>query len=226
MKNYVIILFSLVSPFAVAQPIPSVNVEGEGVVYAMPDIINISISIENEGQNVKLLKQKNGEKVAKLIEVLMKELPIENFQTSHVSLRNGYDYNTKTHKYYISQSINIKLEDVSKYESIMETIFETGVNQINSVTFDVKNREQLMREARLLAINNARQKALFYAVSLEQNIGKALKISEKENDNEVSQYFAESMVAEKSAGVGQTTLALGTIKIEAKIDVSFELTKE
>lgn len=226
MKNYVIILFSLVSPFAVAQSVPSVNVEGEGVVYATPDIINISISIENEGQNVKLLKQKNGEKVAKVIEVLMKELPIENFQTSHVSLRNGYDYNTKTHKYYISQSINIKLEDVSKYESIMETIFEAGVNQINSVTFDVKNREQLMREARLLAINNARQKALFYAVSLEQNIGKALKISEKENDNEVSQYFAESMVAEKSAGVGQTTLALGTIKIEAKIDVSFELTKE
>ena len=61
MKNY-IVLFSLVSTMAAAQnTIPTVSVTGEGSIFVTPDIVNISISINNEGANAKDLKQKNGE---------------------------------------------------------------------------------------------------------------------------------------------------------------------
>ncbi|MDO4228952.1 MAG: SIMPL domain-containing protein [Capnocytophaga sp.] len=225
MKLY-LVLFSLVSTMISAQNIPSISVTGEGVVYATPDVVNISLSIENEGNDIAYLKQKNGEKVAKVIQVLSETLPMENFQTSHVSLRKHYDYNTKSHKYYISQGIKIKLEDVSKYESLMEAIFGAGVNQIDYVSFDVKNREKLLREAQLQAINNAREKALFYAVSLEQNIGKALFVNELSSNFGSPQNFKLAAVAESSADAPTETLALGTVRIEAKINVTFALLKE
>lgn len=224
MKPY-LLLFLLVSTMISAQSVPMVNVMGEGITYATPDIVNISLSIKNEGNDVKYLKQKNGEAIAKVIQILTNELPLENFQTSHISLEKYYDFNTKTYKYYISQGINIKLEDINKYESLMESIFESGVNQIDNVSFDVKNKEHFLREARLLAVEDARQKALFYAVSLDQNIGKALSISELSSNFSIPRN-AEFMALRKESGTPKETLAVGTIAIEAKINVSFELLKQ
>ncbi|GET46293.1 SIMPL domain-containing protein [Capnocytophaga felis] len=217
-----LLLFALVSTTISAQSIPAVNVTGEGTVYVTPDIVNISLSIENEGNDVKYLKQKNADAVAKVIQILTDELPLENFRTSHVSLTKYYDHNTKTYKYYISQGIKIKLEDISKYESLMEAIFEAGVNQIDNIAFDVKNRENFLREARLAAVEDARQKALFYAVSLDQNIGKALSVSELSSTFGTS-LNAEFMAASEMKSSAKETLAVGNIAITAKINVSFEL---
>ena len=75
MKQY-ILLFSLVSTMAIAQTqTPSVQVVGEGIVYVTPDVVNISISIEREGLDLKNLRQKNSEEVAKVLETLSKKLP-------------------------------------------------------------------------------------------------------------------------------------------------------
>ena len=228
MKSYLLLLLLIPSTMMLAQsqPIHSVNVTGEGMVNASPDIVHISLSIENEGSDVKYLKQKNGETVAKVISILSNELPLGNFQTSHVSLQKHYDYNTKTYKYHISQGIKIKLEDISKYETLMETIFEAGVNQIDRVSFDIKNKEVLLREARSLAIDNAREKALFYAVSLDQNIGKAISISESPlhfANHEFADFATPTL---KSANSDRSTLAIGNIVIEAKVNVTFELLKQ
>ena len=159
MKQY-LILFSLISSMAVAQQLPSVAVVGQGIVYATPDVVNISISVEREGDNPKELRQKNGETVAKVLQAISQEqLPIENFQTDYVSLNKQYDYNTKLYKYHISQNLRIKLEDLSKYESLMEALFEAGVNRINGIDFEVKNNAKLLQDARIAAIDDARKKA-------------------------------------------------------------------
>ena len=60
MKHY-FVLFSLISTMAIAQnQTPTVEVVGEGIIYATPDMVNISISIEKEGLDLKNLQQKNG----------------------------------------------------------------------------------------------------------------------------------------------------------------------
>ena len=224
MKQY-ILLFSLVSTMAIAQTeTPSVQVVGEGIVYVTPDVVNISISIEREGLDLKNLRQKNSEEVAKVLETLSKELPKENFQTSYVSLYKD-DYN-KINKYRVLQNITIKLEDISKYDSLMNAIFDAGVNRINSVSFDVKNKEKHLQDARVAAIEDARKKALLYAVSLDQNIGKAIAVKElSSNFNDVQPTFRSSKVSLGSSGAeaNDDTLAIGKIAVEAQINVAFEL---
>lgn len=157
MKHY-FVLFSLISTMAIAQnQTPTVEVVGEGIVYATPDMVNISISIEKEGLDLKNLRQKNGEAVAQVLQLLSKELPMENFQTSYVSLYKD-DYN-KLNKYRVVQNINIKLEDISKYDNLMNAIFDAGVNRIDGISFGVKNKEKLLQEARVAAIDDARKKS-------------------------------------------------------------------
>ena len=202
---------------------PTVEVVGEGIVYATPDMVNISISIEKEGLDLKNLRQKNGEAVAQVFQLLSKELPMENFQTSYVSLYKD-DYN-KLNKYRVVQNINIKLEDISKYDNLMNAIFDAGVNRIDGISFGVKNKEKLLQEARVAAIDDARKKALLYAVSLDQNIGKAIKIKEVNSHfNDIQPVERMSKMSLGSTG-SDNTLAVGKIAIEAQVNVAFELLK-
>ena len=223
MKHY-FVLFSLISTMAIAQnQTPTVEVVGEGIVYATPDMVNISISIEKEGLDLKNLRQKNGEAVAQVFQLLSKELPMENFQTSYVSLYKD-DYN-KLNKYRVVQNINIKLEDISKYDNLMNTIFDAGVNRIDGISFGVKNKEKLLQEARIAAIDDARKKALLYAVSLDQNIGKAIQIKEVNSHfNDIQPVERMSKMSLGSTG-NDNTLAVGKIAIEAQVNVAFELLK-
>ena len=204
---------------------PTVEVVGEGIVYATPDMVNISISIEKEGLDLKNLRQKNGEAVAQVLQLLSKELPMENFQTSYVSLYKD-DYN-KLNKYRVVQNINIKLEDISKYDNLMNAIFDAGVNRIDGISFGVKNKEKLLQEARVAAIDDARKKALLYAVSLDQNIGKAIKIKEVNahfNDIQPVERMSKMSLGSPANG-SDNTLAVGKIAIEAQVNVAFELLK-
>lgn len=223
MKHY-FVLFSLISTMAIAQnQTPTVEVIGEGIVYATPDMVNISISIEKEGLDLKNLRQKNGEAVAQVLQLLSKELPMENFQTSYVSLYKD-DYN-KLNKYRVVQNINIKLEDISKYDNLMNAIFDAGVNRIDGISFGVKNKEKLLQEARIAAIDDARKKALLYAVSLDQNIGKAIQIKEVNSHfNDIQPVERMSKMSLGSTG-NNNTLAVGKIAIEAQVNVAFELLK-
>ncbi|MBI1646069.1 SIMPL domain-containing protein [Capnocytophaga sp. 051621] len=223
MKHY-FVLFSLISTMAIAQnQTPTVEVIGEGIVYATPDMVNISISIEKEGLDLKNLRQKNGEAVAQVLQLLSKELPMENFQTSYVSLYKD-DYN-KLNKYRVVQNINIKLEDISKYDNLMNAIFDAGVNRIDGISFGVKNKEKLLQEARIAAIDDARKKALLYAVSLDQNIGKAIQIKEVNSHfNDIQPVERMSKMSLGSTG-NDNTLAVGKIAIEAQVNVAFELLK-
>lgn len=223
MKHH-FVLFSLISTMAIAQnQTPTVEVVGEGIVYVTPDMVNISISIEKEGLDLKNLRQKNGEAVAQVLQLLSKELPMENFQTSYVSLYKD-DYN-KLNKYRVVQNINIKLEDISKYDNLMNAIFDAGVNRIDGISFGVKNKEKLLQEARVAAIDDARKKALLYAVSLDQNIGKAIQIKEVNSHfNDIQPVERMSKMSLGSTG-SDNTLAVGKIAIEAQVNVAFELLK-
>ena len=225
MKHY-FVLFSLRSTMAIAQnQTPTVEVVGEGIVYVTPDMVNISISIEKEGLDLKNLRQKNGEAVAQVLQLLSKELPMENFQTSYVSLYKD-DYN-KLNKYRVVQNINIKLEDISKYDNLMNAIFDAGVNRIDGISFGVKNKEKLLQEARVAAIDDARKKALLYAVSLDQNIGKAIQIKEiNSHFNDIQPVERMSKMSLGSPANGNdNTLAVGKIAIKAQVNVAFELLK-
>lgn len=228
--KHLFILLSLASTMTtVAQNVvPTVSVVGEASINIEPTIVNISLSVEREGADVKLLRQKNGESIAKVIQAINEqEIPLENFKTDYVSLQKQYDYNTKTYKYHISQDIKIKLTDLSKYETLMDKLFEAGVNQIDGISFDITEveRAKITQDARIAALDNARKKALLYAITLDQNIGKALTIKEVGVQDEEPVVFRMKEAADLG-NPSKQTLAPGNISVEASIMVTFELLKQ
>ncbi len=228
MKKVILILALVFMANSYAQEqkqVPMINVSGEGKVKVAPDQVLIAISIETKGIKAVEVKRENDIKMDAILKFIKKaNIAQEDFQTQRISLNPNYDYEKKKYSYVATQSVQILLKDLSKYDTLMEGLVNEGINRIDNVEFKSSQLLQLQSDARKLAMKDAKAKAEDYVSVLNQKVGKALLIS----DN--SQVFIPqprmyamkaSMAMDESAP--RETLAIGEIEITANVTVSFGL---
>ncbi|MEZ4794851.1 MAG: SIMPL domain-containing protein [Flavobacteriaceae bacterium] len=224
MKNIstAIILFSSMIMQAQVPPKATVDVSGEGTVKVVPDQVSITVRVESNGKNPKEVKQLNDQTVNEVFAFLrVSGIPEKNIRSEYINLTKNYDYNSKTYQYVANQSIRIFLEDLSKYEMLMNGLLETGINRIDTVQFLSSKEASLQSEARQKAILNAKMKAEEYVAALGQAIGKAVHISEFQNVSVPSPYLRSAVL--DSSNSKMQTMAPGEMEIQVQVNVSFEL---
>jgi uncharacterized protein YggE len=74
-------------------------------------------------------------------------------------LNPQYDYEKKKHNYNATQTIEILLRDLSKYDELMEGLVDQGINRIDAVTFQSSKLAQYQSEARKLAMKEAKNES-------------------------------------------------------------------
>ncbi|THD33640.1 MAG: DUF541 domain-containing protein [Flavobacterium johnsoniae] len=227
MKKTIFILMTIFATAVQAQEIkqvPQINVSGEGKIKVTPDYAIISIGVENTGADAAEVKKKNDATVDAVIKYLKGfKLPASDYQTKQVYLHKSYDYNKKKNTFVASQQITVTLKDLSKYDTLMMGLVDTGINNINGVEFKSTKVAQLESEARRAAVADAKTKAMDYASALNQKVGKAIMVS----DNSQTHYPVPVMYAMKAEAAGDAmsreTLAIGEIEITANVTISFSL---
>jgi len=230
MKTFFLLSLSLFSIFIHSQelkPIAQINVSGEGRIKVVPDQVLILATVESKGSNAKEVKKQNDiqmESVLKLIKNM--ELPVTDYKTKRVSLNPQYDYDKKKSSYYATQTIEILLKDLSKYDALMEALVDKGVNRIDNVTFQSSKLQQYQSDARKAAMKEAKLKAEDYVSVLGQKVGAGLTIT----DNSQTYYPQPIYGAMKSMAMDEVaaappreTMAVGEIEIIANVSVSFKL---
>ena len=228
MKTISIILLLLINTVLMSQNTvqPTVYVTGEGVIQVVPDQVVINVQVENKGNNPKELKKKNDRIVSEVL-LFVKNMKIDDkdVKTQYIRLHKNYDYQTKTYHYVANQSIGIKLKDLSKYESLMNGLLESGINRIDGISFSTSNSEELKSQARIKAVLDAKKKAEEYAGVLNQKIGKAISISEFTNNINPAPMNNKVFMtmSSESSGTEQQTISLGEIEIRTTINVRFLL---
>ena len=229
MKKALLILGILLVSISNAQEnkhVPMINVSGEGKVKTAPDQALISISIETKGTKAAEVKQENDKKMDAILKFIKKSnIAAEDFQTQRISLNPNYDYEKKKYSYIATQSVEILLKDLSKYDTLMEGLVNEGINRIDNVEFKSSKLLQLQSDARKLAIKDAKAKAEDFVSVLGQKVGKAIVISDNSQtyNPQPRMYAMKSMSMDKSESAPRETLAIGEIEIIANVSVSFVL---
>ncbi len=219
------ILFMMTSYAQEVKQIPQINTNGEGKVKVVPDQAAIAVTVETKGNNAKDVKKQNDQKIEAVLKFIKKmNLAPEDFKTKRVSLNPQYDYEKKKHSYNATQTIEILLKDLSKYDELMEGLVDEGINRIDEVTFQSSKLGQYQSEARKLAMKDAKLKAEDYVSVLGQKVGKALTISDNSQTYYPQPvYAAMKTMAMDSEAAPRETLAVGEITITANVSVSFIL---
>ncbi|RKS14351.1 SIMPL domain-containing protein [Flavobacterium sp. 120] len=228
MKKALLILSVLFISMSYGQEIkqvPQINVSGEGKVKVIPDQATIAVTVETKGNNAKDVKKQNDEKIDAVLKFIKKmNLAPADYKTQRVSLNPQYDYEKKKHSYNATQTIEILLRDLSKYDELMEGLVDQGINRIDAVTFQSSKLAQYQSEARKLAMKDAKLKAEDYVSVLGQKVGRAMTISDNSQTYYPQPMYAAMKTMESSdASAPRETLAVGEINITANVTVSFIL---
>jgi uncharacterized protein YggE len=231
MKKAVLILTILFSTFSInaqeVKQIPLISVTGEGKVKITPDQVCISATVETKGNNVKEVKRQNDQQMDAVLKLIKSmNLDASDYKTQSVSLNPQYDYEKKKSNYNATQTIEILLKDLSKYDALMDGLVSQGINRIDNVVFKSSKLAQYQAEARKLAMKEAKLKAEDYVSVLGQKVGRAFVIA----DNSQNYYPQPIYAAMKTMGIEGAsaaprveTMAVGEIEIVANVSVSFML---
>ncbi|SHM92495.1 SIMPL domain-containing protein [Flavobacterium chilense] len=222
---FLTIMFMTMSYGQENKQIPQINVNGEGKVKVAPDQVCISATVETKGNNAKDVKKQNDEKIDAILKFIKKSnVPTADYKTKQVALNPQYDYEKKKTSYNATQTVEIVLRDLTKYDELMEGLVQQGINRIDRVSFETSKLAQLESDARKLAIKDAKLKAEDYVSVLGQKVGKAYTISDNTQVYRPQPMYAmKSMAMDSNAGATNETLAIGEIEITANVSVSFIL---
>ncbi|MET3028645.1 SIMPL domain-containing protein [Flavobacterium sp. UW10123] len=222
---FLTIMFMTMSYGQEIKQIPLINVNGEGKVKVAPDQVCISASVETKGNNAKDVKKQNDEKMDAVLKFIKKmNIPTADFKTKQVALNPQYDYEKKKTSYNATQTVEIVVKDLSKYDELMEGLVQQGINRIDRVSFESSKLTQYESEARKLAMKDAKTKAEEYVSVLGQKVGKAFTISDNSQIYRPQPMYMKAMAMDSmAAGAANETLAIGEIEITANVSVSFVL---
>jgi len=152
----------------VNQQFRAVTVTGQGKVSYNPDIavVTLGVQIDKMAKPEEALNQLNN-KVDSIIKAVKGQgITEDNIQTQNYSLYPQYDYKDNVSAvsgYNANQQLIIKVTDYDKnpgrLSSVIATASKAGANQINSLSFDAANINDLKQQARIAAIADAKSKS-------------------------------------------------------------------
>lgn len=204
----------------------TISISGDGKVTVIPDIAYVSLGMSVEKAKVVDAQAENTKTMNALIEKL-KNLGIDkkDIQTTNYNIYPNYDYpnNVQTlRSYTVTQQVSVKIRQTDKVEAVLKLAGELNLNQIGGLSFNVDDPEQYRQEARVKALENAKQKAEDLAKVMGVKLGKVVSFSESEAYNPSYPMYA------KDLGIGggsapAPTVEAGSQDITITATVMYEL---
>lgn len=245
--RYLLIFAMLLMPFMVvsAEELPrTISVSGEAEVRVAPDQVIISMAVINKEKALDAAKASNDKTVKALLSYFTETLKIapKHIQTDYLSVNPTYfSCNRreelegecdplKIHSHNVEKGIQLRLDDLTKYEAVVAKSFELGVNKISNIQFITTELRKHRDKARELAAIAAREKAQAVADTLGMALGKPITINlnntgwsyRGQRSGSMTQNILQNMGG-ASMDDGSSSLAVGQINITASVTVSFDI---
>ena len=176
---------ALLATPALADDFPAaISVSGEATVSAAPDLAQIDAGVANDAKTAKEASDANNAAMGKVLLALKGAGIVEkDYQTSRLSLQPQYGQNKSTGAspvvgFRASNRVTVKIHDVTKVTSIIDTLVSAGANDIGNISFEVTQASKLLDDAREQAVADARRKAEIYAKATGVTLGAPISVSE------------------------------------------------
>jgi uncharacterized protein YggE len=205
-----------------------ISLSASGTVKATPDMASISTGVTSEGQTAQDALSKNTDAMTKVVDTLKgaglepKDIQTTDFSVSPIYERKKDEEATFITGYRVNNNVNITVRDIDKLGDVLDKVVRAGANQIGSISFGIAEPEKMKDEARKLAMKNAIGNAKLYAETAGAELGPVIKITESGNYTP-RPYRAMAAAAPMMAEAKQVPVEGGTMSVEAKVEVTWEL---
>jgi len=203
-----------------------ISVTGNAEIKVAPDEVALTLGVDSHDKDLAVAKVDNDTRIKKLLNLAHTAgVDSKNIQTSALTMGPEYSDEKipKLLGYHVSQTVTVTLTDLSKYEDLMTNSLKAGVNRVDGINFFVADPKKYREEARLKAVQAAREKAVAMAAQLGQTVGKPWEVTEGIDANDATANFLSSVQYKFAMPQQEPTVAGGEVTIRAFIRVSFQL---
>ncbi|WP_293905853.1 MULTISPECIES: SIMPL domain-containing protein [unclassified Sphingobacterium] len=207
-----------------------IRVSGEGKIRIMPDQVTLTINTAFTKPRMIDAVRETQATVDTVIALLQKYgNKKEDIKTSSVSANKDYQYIGNTTKfvgYQAQQTIDFVLHDLSKFTELTGKLLETKISGIGSIAFDHSKADSILREADLIAYDDALKSAKKLASRANVEIGKLLFLSNDGSASNESTKYRTGMALEtfnKAYGGEGFKIAPEVLEFKRTIFTEFEI---
>lgn len=236
----ILVFFVLLFAFAKWGPAININstsqvkgdpfiVSGEGKVFVTPDIAKITVGINETGSQLKVVQDNVSKKSNDLTGALEKlGIKKEDIKTTSYNLYPEYDYQSNPNRvigYRVSVSYEITIEDFDKVNDVIVTATTAGANMEGNIGFEIneKTKKEKVQEARKLAADDAKDKAVGLSNAAGITLGKVINVSESENSNMLRPIAYDVTSTGNTAEKALPSIEPGQTEINLRVSLTYEV---
>ena len=206
----------------------TINVTGTGKVTLTPDIAYVSIGVHTEGKDAAEAVASNTSQAQKVVDALKAfKIDPKDIQTINFSIypQQQYDNEGKPQgiTYVVDNTVYVTLRDIDKLGELLDAVVKAGSNSINSIQFDVADREAALSEARKLAVANGQKQAEELATAAGVKLGQVLSINSSSPSAPVPMYDYKLGMGGAATAEAAVPISTGQLIITLDVYLSYEI---
>jgi uncharacterized protein YggE len=167
---------------------PSITVTGQGKVLYVPDMGYIHVGVSSDGATAAEAWQKNDAIVKKIFAALKEQgLQEKDFKTTNLNVQPRYlhkkDEAPRLIGYTVTYDLVVTIRKLDQMGALLDRMVDAGANRNMNISFGCSKREELLDEARVKAVADARKRANLYVTgaSPSARLGDVLGITDGAN---------------------------------------------
>jgi len=202
---------------------PTIRVNAEGVIEAAPDIVTLNVRVVTEDRRSEVAAQKNAETTQAVIAALRRAMGKEaKIQTTGYAMTPQYEYlkTSSTRRltgYQVRNSILLRSGDLAGIGRAIDAASDTGANEIDSLTFGLRDDFAHRLKALAEATRHARAKADAIAAALGTKVSRVVSVDESGG------LPAPVLMRAQFSSKASTPIEAGNLELRAQVSMQVEL---
>lgn len=209
--------------------IPKLIVTATAEIKKAPDMVSVSIGVEEEDKYADAAMKKTAAKIEAVIAAIIAGTGQETaYSTDTVSLYPVYEaVDPKKPKppltvaYRATSTLTIKTSDLKSVGKLIDSATKAGANRIESLVFSLKDNKEAEQEALAQAAENALQTAATLAKASSVKIKKPLLIQQESGVAPVR--FKTALYMARDAAESSMPIEPGSVSVSAQVSITFEI---
>lgn len=203
---------------------PVVVTQGRAIITAKPDRAFVTIAAESRSKNSNEAQKLNAAAMTAVLQKIDQAgVPKDAIRTIGYDLQPEFDYangRQTFRSYLVRNTVEVRLDDMDRVGMVIDAAAGGGATSIGGIRFDVRNRDELERDALRQAVADARARAEAAATGAGRQINSVVRIEEAG----VPEYPRPMMrMAAAADQAVSTPVAPSTIEIQSRVTLTASL---